>query len=99
MLNGKSFKTRDIINFMKTKNIRSLESLGFFCHLCGLGCIVLGLLVVFMDIMNRNVMNIQIGILIVAIGYAFVKIAFKINLILNEEKRTETSSQDTWSPV
>ena len=81
---------------MKTKNIRALESLSFFCHLCGLGCIILGLLIVFMDIVNHNYMNIQTGILIIAIGYAFVKIASKINLILNEEKRTETTSQDTW---
>ncbi len=82
---------------MKIKNMRALESLSFFCHLSGLGCIILGLIVVFMDIMNRNYINIQIGILIVAIGYAFVKIASKINLILNDERKADTQTQGAWS--
>ena len=82
---------------MKTKNMRSLENLSFFSHLCGLGCVVLGILVVFMDIINRNYSSLQAGILIVAIGYAFVKIASKVNVILTDEKRTDTASQGSWT--
>ena len=84
---------------MRTKNIRSLENLAFFCQLGGLGCIILGVAVIFMDILNRNYAAIQIGILIIAIGYDLVKISSKLNSILNEEKIDETRSSPTgtWS--
>ena len=71
---------------MRTKNVRALENLAFFCHLGGLGCIIFGLIIIFVDVLHRNYATIQAGIFIIAIGYALVKIASKLHAILSEEK-------------
>ena len=67
---------------MRTKNIRALENLGMFCHFSGIVSIILGFLIIGIDVINKDYSNIQIGIFIIAIGYAFVKIAAKLTTII-----------------
>lgn len=71
---------------MNEENRKELEGLSLFCHMGGLVTIVLGIVVVFMDIINGDFRHIQVGIFICAVGYAFVKISAKISNILLTEK-------------
>lgn len=72
---------------MKSQNVRSLESLSLFCHVCGLITVIIGIVIVFTDLINKNFLQIQIGVFVIAVGYAFVKIAAKISLVVLDEKR------------
>ena len=51
---------------MKQENIKSLEKLSLFCYLCGLISVFLGILVVFMDVINKNFTHITIGACVLA---------------------------------
>ena len=73
---------------MKLKNVKTLDNLNLFCHFSGVITVFLGILVILMDLSNRNFTHIQIGFFILAVGYAFVKIALKISrVVCDEEKR------------
>ena len=72
---------------MKDKNIKALEKLSFYCYVCGLFTLFLGVVVVFMNLLERGVAYIQVGLFIFATGYAFVKISTKITTILIDEKK------------
>ena len=71
---------------MKQDNINSLERLSLFCHISGLISILLGISVIFMDIINGDFSHIIVGLFIFITGYTFVKIAQKIAKVLLTEK-------------
>ncbi|MEW5895324.1 MAG: hypothetical protein AB1650_06175 [Candidatus Omnitrophota bacterium] len=71
---------------MEQKNIKSLESLSWFCHLCGLFSVFIGITVTFMNLLNKDFLQIQAGIYIFASGYALFKISEKISRIVNSER-------------
>ena len=70
---------------MRTENANSLERLSTFCHMVGLFSVFLGMLVTFLDLLNKDIRHIQVGIYVFSTGYTFVKIAAKITRILMEE--------------
>lgn len=73
---------------MQFKNIKTLENLSLFCHFSGIITVFLGIIVILMDLSNKDFAHIQIGFFVLAAGYAFVKISSKIsNVICSEEKR------------
>lgn len=72
---------------MKERNIRSLENMSLFCHLCGLVSVFLGFIVVFLELGNRGIAFIQAGLFIVATGYTYVKISERIARIILDEKK------------
>ena len=74
---------------MQHKNIKTLENLSLFCHFSGIITVFLGIIVIFMDLSNKDFAHIQIGFFVLATGYAFVKISSKISRVLcNEENRS-----------
>ncbi|MBZ0165839.1 MAG: hypothetical protein K8I00_03460 [Candidatus Omnitrophica bacterium] len=72
---------------MKFKNIRKLERLGIFTYIGGLICTLLGILVAGIHLMEKDFKHIQVGIFILAIGYAFVKTGRQLSEIAAEEKK------------
>lgn len=72
---------------LKIDNAKKLESLCFYCHLTGIIAIFLGLAVAFMKLIDQDFQDIQVGLLIFIMGYAFVKISVKLQRILNDEKQ------------
>lgn len=72
---------------MKMYNVRALESLSLFCHVCGLISILIGITVIAMDVMNKDFNKIQTGIFIFITGYSFTKISAKLSVIILDEKR------------
>jgi hypothetical protein len=75
---------------MKRANERDMENLSFYCHVCGLITIFLGIVIIFLNFLQDDVRNIQSGIFIFIVGYAFVKISSKIGRILQDEKIPST---------
>jgi len=71
---------------MQQQNARSLESLSWFCHLCGVLSVFIGMSVTLMNLINRDFFHIQSGLFIFASGYALIKISTKIMLIVNSER-------------
>ena len=57
-----------------------------FCHLGGLFSVFLGIIVIFIDLLNNDLTHIQVGLYIFVSGYALVKIAAKISDILISER-------------
>ena len=73
---------------MQSKNVRILDNLSLFCHFSGMITVFLGIVVVLMDLSNKDFAHIQIGFFVLAVGYAFVKISAKITrVVCDEEKR------------
>ena len=71
---------------MKMKNVNSLDRLNLFSNFSGLITVVLGILVILIDLKNRDFGHIQVGFFILVVGYAFIKIAAKISRILCDEE-------------
>jgi len=71
---------------MKQESIKSLESLSLYCHIGGIITIFIGILVVFMNVVNGDFRHIQVGLFIFITGYAFVKISTQLADILVTEK-------------
>lgn len=72
---------------MKFKNIRKLERLGIFTYIGGLICALLGLLVAGITLLEKDFKKVQVGLFILAIGYAFVKTGRQLSEIAAEEKK------------
>lgn len=79
---------------MKFENKKSLEYLSLYGHICGLITIFLGVIVIVMDILNRDFHHIQVGIFICVVGYAFVKVAEKSETILLGERKIKSEDDD-----
>jgi len=71
---------------MKMQNIRDMENLSLYTHFSGLITIFLGILVIMIDLINKDFGHIQVGIFILITGYAFFKISQKIAHVLKSEK-------------
>ncbi|MCK5083409.1 MAG: hypothetical protein KAR31_10920 [Candidatus Omnitrophica bacterium] len=73
---------------MKYKNVKTLENLSLFCHFSGIITVFLGIVVILMDLSNKDFAHIQIGFFVLVVGYAFVKISAKVSrVVCDEEKR------------
>ena len=70
---------------MRSESRESLERLCTFCDVCGLFCIGIGMAIVFIDLLERNMLHIQVGIYIFISGYAYVKIARRVANVLIRE--------------
>lgn len=79
---------------MKGENVKSLRDLTLYGHISGLITIFLGMVVVAMDLMNSDFRHIQVGIFICAAGYAFVKIAQKIEAVLLTERKMQGNGEE-----
>ena len=71
---------------MKPENLQELEKLAKTSYNAGLLPIFLGIIVVFVDFINKNYTHVLVGILIFIVGYAYVKISGKIKKIVESEK-------------
>lgn len=71
---------------MKHKNIRTLENLSLFCHFSGIITVFLGIVVILMDLVNKDFAHVQIGIFVLTVGYSFVKISSKITRVICDEE-------------
>ena len=70
---------------MKEINKKALESLSWFCHLCGMFSVFIGLSVSLLNFFTQNFGNMQASLYILATGYALVKISAKLSNILTLE--------------
>ena len=73
---------------MKDNNVRALSKLSAFCRYAGIISVFLGILVLFVDVLNRDWSHMQTGLFIFVSGYTFLKIGTKISSVLFDE-RTE----------
>lgn len=71
---------------MKRKNVRTLENLSLFCHFSGIITVFLGIIVILLDLNNKDYGHVQIGFFVFIVGYAFVKISQKISRVLCDEE-------------
>lgn len=72
---------------MRYENIKALEQLSLYCHLCGMISIFLGILISIIDLVHGDFSHIHVGLLILAMGYAFVKISSKLTAITLIEQK------------
>jgi hypothetical protein len=79
---------------MKDHNLISLERLSLYCHLCGIVTIFLGILTIGLNLVAQDFRNMQSGIFIFAVGYAFTKISSRLQSIIYEEKKDRSASFD-----
>ena len=73
---------------MKDKNVRALSKLSGFCKYSGIISAFLGILIVFIDVINKDWLHLQVGVFVFACGYSFIKIGAKVSSVLFDE-RTE----------
>lgn len=73
---------------MKPQNIQAFQRLSAFCRYSGIMSIFLGMLVVFLDVVNKDWIHMQVGLFIFASGYALFRTGKRISAILFDE-RTE----------
>jgi len=71
---------------MREENLKTLEQLGKTCYCAGILPIFLGVLIVFIDAVNRDYGHLLVGLLVFIMGYSFVKISVKISRIIAAEK-------------
>ena len=71
---------------MQEQHVKSLENLSFFCHFCGLLPTFLGILIIFIDVINEAFDHVPTGLFMFITGYAQVKISEKLDAILKREK-------------
>jgi uncharacterized membrane protein HdeD (DUF308 family) len=71
---------------VKLKNLKILENLSLFCHFSGIITVFLGIVVILMDLSNKDFAHIQIGFFVLATGYALVKISSKISRVICDEE-------------
>ena len=64
---------------MTDENIKNLKNLSKVCKRSGILPIFLGVLIMFIGGIDFNAYVLAVGLLIFILGYAFVKIADKIN--------------------
>lgn len=72
---------------MKHKNISALENLSLYSNVSGVITVFLGIMVILLDLSNKNFAHIQIGFFILITGYSFIKISAKISKVIYEEKK------------
>ena len=70
---------------MKQENRKSMESLVWACHLCGMFSIFIGLSLSLFNLISQSWMNMQASLYILVTGYALIKISSKIEKILLSE--------------
>ena len=73
---------------MKNNNTQSLRKLSFFCRYSGLLSLFAGILIIFLDVFNRDWAHAQLGFFIFVSGYANAKIGDKLSSVIFDE-RTE----------
>jgi len=72
---------------MNQKNIKTLENLSLFCHFSGIITVFLGIIIILLDLSNKDFGHIQIGFFVLAAGYSFTKISSTISRVMRDEER------------
>ncbi len=70
---------------MKDENQKALTNLSKTAHISGILPIFLGVLIIFIGVINHDVFDVTIGLFVFIVGYSFVKIAAKLKAILIKE--------------
>ncbi len=70
---------------MKEENQKDLENLSKTAYRSGVLPIFLGVLVLFIGVINKDMFEGAAGLFIFIVGYSFVKISSKINTIIQRE--------------
>jgi uncharacterized membrane protein HdeD (DUF308 family) len=71
---------------MKQENTKSLENLGRTAYRSGVLPIFLGVLIMFVAVMNSDAATFSVGLFVFVVGYAFVNIGRKIRKVLQAER-------------
>jgi len=71
---------------MKEENSKALNNLSKTCYRSGVFIVFLGILVMFVHIVNNDRTQILIGLLIFIMGYGYAKIATKLKNVINSEE-------------
>ena len=70
---------------MKEQNQKELEVLAKTAYRSGILPIFLGVLVIFIGVINKDVFDGAVGLFMFIVGYSFVKISSKIKSIIERE--------------
>ena len=71
---------------MKEENVKQIDNLSRTCYRSGVFIVFLGILVMFVHVVNKDYTQVLVGLLIFITGYGFAKISTKLRNILNSEK-------------
>jgi len=74
---------------MKMHNKLALERLSNICDLCGFFSVLIGFIIIFMDLLDRDLQHLQVGIYIFAMGYGSVKISQQIIRVVTSEEKNQ----------
>jgi len=70
---------------MKDENQKELKNLSKTAYWSGLLPVFLGVLIVFIGVINKDVFDSAVGIFVFIVGYSFVKISSKLKAVLIKE--------------
>lgn len=76
---------------MKDENSKALNNLSRTCYRSGVFLIFLGVLVIFIHVINKEFTQILVGLLIFITGYGYAKIATKLRNVINSEVSSDSS--------
>ena len=71
---------------MKEHNTKFLDNLSKTSYRCGVFIVFLGILVMFIHIINQDYTQALVGLLIFITGYGYAKISTKIRNIIKDEQ-------------
>ena len=71
---------------MKEENVKALESLSKTAYRSGILPVFLGILILFIGVVNKETSTTLTGLFVFIVGYAFIKISSKISNVLKSEK-------------
>jgi len=71
---------------MKEENSKALNNLSKTCYRSGVFIVFLGILVMFIHVVNNDFSQVLVGLLIFITGYGYAKIATKLRNVINSEQ-------------
>ena len=72
---------------MKEENIKAMDNLSRTSYRSGVFIVFLGILVMFVHVVNQDYAQMLVGLLIFITGYGFAKISTKIRGVLQSEQQ------------
>lgn len=70
---------------MKDENQKELKNLSKTAYRSGILPVFLGVLILFIGVINKDVFDSAVGIFVFIVGYSFVKISSKLKAVLIKE--------------
>lgn len=70
---------------MKQENSKALDNLSRTCYRSGVFILFLGVLIMFIHVVNRDYTQMLVGLLIFITGYGYAKISNKIKKVISSD--------------